>query len=108
MSGSELFMTCFEKIISFVLSELKVTLNFLAQIDIFSRSLLRRLVVSWVSPPDVSNVVSSANICGVDSRSTIMSLINRINKRGPRREPCGTPASTGRLSEIFPSTIRVL
>ena len=86
---------------SFVLVELKVTLNLLAQIDTLSRSLFRMLVVSCVSLPNAKSVVSSAKIWGVDSRSVMISLMKSKKRSGPKRDPCGTPASTGSWSDSF-------
>ena len=34
----------------------------------------------------------------------IMSFIYRINKRGPKMDPCGTPDKTGNHLEVFGST----
>ena len=68
------------------------------------RSLLSRLDVSSALSPVAMSVVSSAKMCGVDSRSLIMSFMNRIKSNGPSLEPCGTPASTGCSEDSAPST----
>ena len=89
---------------SLVFPALKVTFHLVAQADTFFRSLLSRLDVSSALSPVVMSVVSSANMCGVDSRSLIISFMNRINNSGPSLEPCGTPASTGCSEDSAPST----
>ena len=81
-----------EKTRSLVFPVLKVTFHFLAQSETFTRSLLSRLDVSWMSVPLVIRVVSSAKIWGVDSRSLMISFMKRMKRSGPSLEPCGTPA----------------
>ena len=48
---------------------------------------------------------SSANSLALAITQSGKSLINSRNKRGPRTVPCGTPLTTGALSETAPSTM---
>ena len=34
-------------------------------------------------------------------KMAVNSLMNRMNKRGPRTDPCGTPLEMGRLADIL-------
>ena len=62
MSGGELLSVLFEKIILLVLAELNLTFHFVAQFEIFCRSLLRICAVSVGSAPETNKEVSSAKI----------------------------------------------
>ena len=46
--------------------------------------------------------VSSANNLAVDEMSLVRSLMYIKKNKGPKIEPCGTPASTGVHAEIWP------
>ena len=104
VSGCGFSAAFFVNMRSLVFPVLKVTFHLVAQEDTFFRSLLSRLDVSSALSPVAMSVVSSAKMCGVDSRSLIMSFMNRIKSNGPSLEPCGTPASTGCSEDSAPST----
>ena len=72
---------------SLVFPALKVTFHFLAQVETVFRSRFSRFTVSDVSVAVAMSVVSSAKMCGVDSRLSMISLMKRMNKIGPNREP---------------------
>ena len=48
---------------------------------------------------------SSANSLVLAMTQSGKSLMNSRNRRGPRTVPCGTPLTTGALSETAPSTM---
>ena len=47
---------------------------------------------------------SSANNLILEVMSDVMSLMNEMNRRGPKTVPCGTPEETWIHSEEEPST----
>ena len=102
--GKSLEGWSFVKTISLLLLALNWTFHFLAQVDIFARSLLRIEDVCSTLDAEAMSVVSSAKIIGSDSRSEMISLMNNMKRIGPSRDPCGTPASTGNSDECCPST----
>ena len=54
---------------------------------------------SWVVLTVVKILVSSANICILDLTWLGRSLMYRINNRGPKTDPWGTPPTTSALAE---------
>ena len=60
---------------------------------------------SWSLLISLQTMASSAKRPVLDVTHSGKSLMNIQNKRGPKRVPCGTPLTTGALSEVSPSTM---
>ena len=93
------------KVRSSVLLALKLTFQVLAHWFICSRSefSISALMCGFLSACDI--LVSSANNFMSDSMFIVMSFIKIRKNRGPKTEPCGTPAVIGSSSDLFPFKI---
>ena len=81
---------------------LKVTSHCLDQLSIRTRSLSRTSLLVLCKLKTIYNKLSSANKLILFSNPSLISSINIRNNRGPRTDPCRTPASIVPYSEEWP------
>ena len=91
-----------EMIIEVVLFGLKSTSQVFAQVEIEDKSRLRRTAASSGVLTIMYKFVSSANSLIEQPIFLTISFIYIKNNKGPKIEPCGTPALTGAQSDEAP------
>ena len=69
-----------------------MTSHVIAHREIFSRSVFRRAAEVTGSSTIIKRIVLSANRRICEPISSTMSFIHTKNSKGPRMDPCGTPA----------------
>ena len=84
-----------------VLTGLNKTSHFLAHLRILSRSIFKSSAAVSGFSTVINKLVSSAKRRILQPISATISLINSRKRRGPRIDPCGTPARiyVSRLAE---------